>query len=147
MQTGEYSPEDASLWLSDLQEEEFHRNDLRFDGLCCGGRAGARTVLPAEVGIERADRIVFGTGPASVDMAMTSVSVSMVATAPVLAAGIKLLLSPFRGGAGRYRRGAVRSMRTSRARIASRFSRWSPARRICCTPSRTSQTTKPPTTS
>ena len=30
---GEYSPEDAILWLSDLQEEEFRHNALRFDGL------------------------------------------------------------------------------------------------------------------
>ena len=30
---GEYSPEDAILWLSDRQEEEFRREDLRFDGL------------------------------------------------------------------------------------------------------------------
>ena len=30
---GEYSPEDAILWLSDRQEEEFCREDLRFDGL------------------------------------------------------------------------------------------------------------------
>ena len=30
---GEYSPEDAILWLSDRQDEEFRREDLRFDGL------------------------------------------------------------------------------------------------------------------
>ena len=30
---GEYSPEDAILWLSDRQEEEFRGDDLRFDGL------------------------------------------------------------------------------------------------------------------
>ena len=30
---GEYSPEDVILWLSDRQEEEFGRADLRFDGL------------------------------------------------------------------------------------------------------------------
>ena len=31
--TGEYSPEDVILWLSDRQEEEFCRTGLRFDGL------------------------------------------------------------------------------------------------------------------
>ena len=30
---GEYSPEDVILWLSDRQEEEFDRADLRFEGL------------------------------------------------------------------------------------------------------------------
>lgn len=30
---GEYSPEDVILWLSDRQDEEFDRADLRFDGL------------------------------------------------------------------------------------------------------------------
>ena len=30
---GEYSPEDAILWLSDLQDEEFRRGGLAFDGL------------------------------------------------------------------------------------------------------------------
>ena len=30
---GEYSPEDAILWLSERQDEEFRHNGLRFDGL------------------------------------------------------------------------------------------------------------------